>query len=155
MAQLIYYEIDITALMKLDVEQHIRTCGQCLHFKAKPQCAELHPILATHPMELLHVDFLTTESGKGDKEINILVVTEHFTKYVQDYVTLSQTAKVIAQTLWDKYLMHYGLPEKIVRDQCCNFEAPLFQNCILSHKSRSSIPCHTIHKIMASASAST
>ena len=69
--------------MKLDVEQHIRTCGWSLYFKAKPQCAELHPILAMHPMELVHINFLTVESEKGDKEFNILVVTDHFARYTQ------------------------------------------------------------------------
>ena len=77
-------------------------------------------------MVLVHINFLNgKESGKGDKEINILVVTDHFTRYVQAYVTLSQTAKVIAQTLWDKYFMHFGLPKKIVSDQGCNFKSSL------------------------------
>ena len=66
--------------MKQDVEQHIKTCDRCLQFKAKPQHAELYPILTIHPMELVHINFLTVESGKGDKEINILVVTDHFTR---------------------------------------------------------------------------
>ena len=76
-----------------------KPCGQCLHFNAKPQCSELHPILTTHLMELVHIDFLTIESGKGDKVVNILVVTDHFTRYAQANVTPSQTAKVITQTL--------------------------------------------------------
>ena len=40
-------------------------------------------------------------------------------------MTPSQTAKVVAQTLWDKYFMHYGLPEKTVSDKGQNFESSL------------------------------
>ena len=118
--------------MKLDVEQHIKTCGQCLHFKAKPQCAELHPILAKHPLELVHIDFLTVESGKGDKEINILVVTDHFTRYVQAYVPVPNFQSCFPDT--EGQLFHaLWTAEKIVSDQGCNFESSLISElCTVS-----------------------
>ena len=48
---------------------------------------------ASYPLELVHVDFLLI-GGKKDiqKEINVLVVTDHFTRYAQAYVTTSQMA---------------------------------------------------------------
>ena len=63
-------------------------------------------------MELIHIDYLTVESSKTDKDINILVVMDHFMCYVQAFVTPTQTAGIVAQTLWDKFFVHYGLPEK-------------------------------------------
>ena len=65
--------------MTADMENHIQTCDRCLCFKSKPQKPELYPITATHPLELIHMDFLTNESGKTGKDMNILVVTDHFT----------------------------------------------------------------------------
>ena len=52
--------------MTTDMENHIQTCERCLHFKSKPQKnpPELYPITATHPLELIHMDFLTIKSGK-------------------------------------------------------------------------------------------
>ena len=97
----------------------------CLCFKSKPQKTELYPITATHPLELVHMDFLTIESVKTGKDVNILVVTDYFTWYVQAFVNPSQTARVVAQRLWDKFFMHYGLPEKILSGQRCNFESRL------------------------------
>ena len=108
-----------------DVEQYIQTCPRCLKFKAIPERAELTPILATRPLELVHIDFLTIESGKTDKDINILVVTDHFTKYAQAFVTRSQAASVVANTLWERFFAHYGFPEKILSDQGRNFESKL------------------------------
>ena len=59
--------------------------------------------------------------------IHILVITDHFTRYAQAIVTSLQTAKCTAQNLWDKFIVHYGLPEKILTDQGCNFESNLLK----------------------------
>ena len=72
--------------MTTDMGNHIQTCERCLCFRSKPQKTELYPITATHPLELIHMDFLTIESGKTGKDVNILVVTDHFTWYVQAFV---------------------------------------------------------------------
>ena len=37
-------------------------------------------IMATHPLELVHINYLCLEQGKG-KEESVLVVTDHFTYY--------------------------------------------------------------------------
>ena len=52
-------------------------------------------------MELVHVDYLTIEANEGGKDIHILVITNHFTRYVQAIVTSSQTAMCTTQNLWD------------------------------------------------------
>ena len=84
------------------------------------------PILATYPLELVHLDFLTLGGRNHDK--NILVVTDHFTKYAQAYVTKSQTATMVARTFWDHVFVHYGWPSKILMVQCGNFESELVQD---------------------------
>ena len=38
-----------------------------------------------------------------------------------------QTAKCTGQNLWDKFIVHYGLPEKILTDQGHNFESNLLK----------------------------
>ena len=80
-------------------------------FKSKLQNAELNPIVASDPKEIIHIDYLTIESRKADKDINVLVITNHFTRCVQAFISPSQTAKVTVQTLWNKFFVHYGLPE--------------------------------------------
>ena len=82
---------------------------------------------ATYPMELVHMDYLTIEATEGGKDVHILVITNHFTRYAQAIVTSSQTAKCTAQNLWDKFIVHYGLPEKILTDQGRNFESNLLK----------------------------
>ena len=83
---------------------------------------------ASYPMEIVHADFLII-GGKKDiiKDINILVVTDHFTHYAQAYVTNSQTVVTAAKTLFDEYFTHYGWPTKLITDQGPAFAGRLFQ----------------------------
>ena len=80
--------------------------------------------MAIHPLELVHLDYLCLEPGKGLDE-NVLVVTDHFTRYAQVYVTRTQTSQMTAKTLRDKFIVHYGFPKKILMDQGQNFESQL------------------------------
>ena len=82
-------------------------------------------INATYPMELVHMHYLTIDATEGGKDVHILVITDHFTRYAQAIVTSLQTAQCTAQNLWDRFIVHYVLPEKILTDQGCNFESDL------------------------------
>ena len=111
--------------MEDDIEEYVKTCPRCLRFKAICEKAELNIIDVTRPLELVHIDFLTIEAPKKDTDVNILVVTNHFTRYAQAYVTKSQTAPVVANTLWERFFVHYCFPEKILSDQGRNFQSSL------------------------------
>ena len=113
--------------MTEDATRHIRQCERCLQFKASPDRAPMENVDATYPMELVHVDYLTIEATEGGKDVHILVITNHFTRYAQAIVTSLQTAKYTAQNLWNKFIVHYGLPEKILTDQGHNFESNLLK----------------------------
>ena len=78
----------------------------------------------SYPMEIVHMDYLLIGLKRNpNKDINVLVVTDHFTRYAQAFVTTSQTALVVAQTLYKDYLVHYRWPEKLHSDQGGNFES--------------------------------
>ena len=86
------------------------------------------PILVSYPMELFHFDFLTLGGKANDsRSINILIVTEHFMRYAQTYIMSKQTAVIVAHTLWENFLVHYGWPEKILTDQGKSFENNLIK----------------------------
>ena len=98
--------------MNGEMENHIQNCDRCLHFKSKPQKTELCPITVTHPLDLIHMDFLTIESGETKKDVNILVITDHFTCYAQAFVTPSTNSMSSGSNLCNKFFMHYGFPKK-------------------------------------------
>ena len=110
--------------MAAQAKEHLGKCCPCLAFKTRQPKSPLENIMATHPLELVHLDYLCLEPGKGLDE-NVMVVKDHFTRYAQVYVTRTQTTQMTAKTLWDKFIVHYGLLEKILMDQGCNFESQL------------------------------
>ena len=110
-----------------DTVQHLESCRKCLLRKSKVPRAELVPIPVSRPMELVHLDYLCLEPCKGKIE-NVLVVTDHFTKYAQAFPTKSQTASTTAQVLWNNFICHYGFPEKFISDQGRNFESDLIKD---------------------------
>ena len=95
--------------MNDDVHTHICSCEHSIQFKQKPEREEMSSFKTSYPLEIVHMDFLTIGSKKDpNKEINVLVITDHFTHYAQAFVTTSQTAIVVAQTLYKEYFVHYG-----------------------------------------------
>ena len=112
-----------------DATRHMKQCERCLIFKALPKKVPMENIDATYAM-----DYLTIEANEGEKDVHILVITDHFTQYEQAIITSSQTAKCTAQNLWDKFIVYYGLPKKILMDQGHNFESDLLKElCEIPH----------------------
>ena len=63
--------------------------------------------------------------------MNVLIVTDHFTRYAQAFITPNQKASMVAKTLWDKFLYIMDFQRK--SDQGHNFESKLFKElCILA-----------------------
>ena len=112
--------------MQEEATQHVLKCSRCLRRKTPPQVAPLQPILVTQPLELVHMDYLSLEPSKGNIE-NVLVITDHFTRYALAYPSKTQTAQATARILWDNFICHYGFPEKFISDQGRNFESDLIK----------------------------
>ena len=113
-------------LLMRDIKTYIKQCDRCRRFKTKMDKAPMENITATFPMELVHIDYLQLDVCKGNFE-NVLVVTDHFTRYSQAYVTKTQTAQITARKLWEDFFVHYGFPAKIISDQGRNFESNLIK----------------------------
>ena len=102
--------------MAVQVKEHVKKCSQCVTLKVKQQKDPMESIVATHPLKLVHLDYLCLEPGKGREE-NILLVTNPFTWYAHAYITQLQMAQTMAKVLWDNFIVHYRLPENILLDQ--------------------------------------
>ena len=109
------------------IKEKVRMCGRCIRWKTGAvKSAEMVPITSSTPMEVVCLDYLSLEKSKGGFE-DILVITDHFSRYAQAIPTRNQTAKTMARALFDNFIVHYGFPARIHSDQCQNFESKLIQ----------------------------
>lgn len=124
--------------MTTDVEAYLENCERCVKRKARdPAPAPLVPLKVSEPMELLAMDFLSLEKGKGGDE-NILVVTDAFTKFAWAFPARNQKAITVAKLIWERILMHYGFPKRLHSDQGRDFESRLIKDlCRLANIEKS------------------
>lgn len=66
------------------------------------------------------MDYLTVEPSKGNIQ-NILVMTDHCTKFTIAASTRNQTARTTAEAIFNEVIVHYGLPRNFHSDQGANF----------------------------------
>lgn len=121
-----------------DVDDWVKNCRRCVCRKTPTnQRAPLIGIETTQPLELVSMDFLDLEPCKGGKH-RVLVVTDHFTRYAQAYVTNNMTAKATAKAFFDNFIVHYGIPQRIHSDQGANFDGNLIKElCSLTGMTKS------------------
>ena len=98
--------------MAKQMRQVIRAFKRCLQYEGSTPKAPLCPIVATTPLDLLHVDFTSIETmlelNQSPRVANVLVFQDHFTKHVLAYVTPDQTVKTLAKFLYGGYISIFG-----------------------------------------------
>ncbi|XP_053878901.1 uncharacterized protein LOC128834319 [Malaclemys terrapin pileata] len=116
--------------MAEDVRRKCETCARCVQRKTLlTRAAYLKNITSTKPLELVCINFLSLEVDKRNTG-NILVVTDHYTRYAQAYPTRDQRATTVARVLWEKYFSVYGFPARIHSDQGRDFESHLLKEVL-------------------------
>ncbi|KAL1268820.1 hypothetical protein QQF64_034183 [Cirrhinus molitorella] len=112
--------------MEQDIKSYVKCCQRCILAKSPEPSARapLESIRTSAPMELVCLDFWSAEDSKQNS-VDVLVVTDHFTKLAHAFPCDNQTAKQVARKLWDHVFCVYGFPERIHTDQGANFESGL------------------------------
>ena len=128
--------------MKADIEFFTGNVCRCLKQRAPvtKTCAPLQPIMTTSPFELVSIDFVHLEKSRGDYEY-ILVIVDHFTRYVQAYAIQNKSAKTAANKLYNDFILHFGFPHKIHHDQ----GASLRTNCLIDYNNFVTYPIYEQH----------
>ena len=118
--------------MAHDLRNHIRKCSRCKKFEATPPVTPLRPLACSGLGELLHVDFTSIEETVPLHEElvirNVMVMQDHFSRYVVAYVVKDQMARTAAEMLRNGYFGLFGAPAYLVSDQGKAFTGHLISN---------------------------
>ena len=103
----------------------VANCGKCIQYEAKGQLPPMQPIIYTEPLELVHIDYVgmevTVATDRKPVVKNVLVVVDHFTRFVQAFVTKNHTARTTARVLYNNYFSVFGFPQCLMLDQGTKF----------------------------------
>ena len=134
--------------MAKQMRQVIKACRHCLQYQGTTFKAPLCPIVATTPLDLLHVDFTSIETmmdlNKSPWVVNVLVFQDHFTKHVLAYVTPDLTAKTIAKFLYGGYISIFRAPAGLLSERGTSFTSSIIEELckILGIKWLQTMPYH-------------
>ena len=60
---------------------------------------------------------MTTNLNESPKVKNVLVIVDHFTRYIRVYVTKYQKASTAAKTLYEGFILIFEAPKRILMDE--------------------------------------
>ena len=102
--------------MQVETIMAVKNCGQCRLFEGQDQQPELYTVKASKPLDFIHIDFVSMETTiaamKKPVVQKVLVVIDHFTRYVQAYPVDNEQAETVADTLYNKYFCTFGFPHR-------------------------------------------
>ncbi|XP_043196727.1 protein NYNRIN-like [Amphibalanus amphitrite] len=109
--------------MFTEIESFCKKCPQCGSRNAPIPAprASLGELSATEPLEVVGLDILSSlpETPSGHK--NLLVVVDHFSRWVEAYPLKSQEAAEVATVFVREFVSRFGCPRRIHSDRGANF----------------------------------
>ena len=96
-------------------ENIVHDCKRCQAYGGIESKAPMVSLKVTAPLQLMHLDFTSFEStmdlDKMPEVKHVLVIVDHFTRYMRAYVTKDQKTSMVAKCLY-KDSFKYLEPQK-------------------------------------------
>ena len=115
--------------MAQEAAEYCKRCKTCTLVTGKVEKEPLIQIHVTAPGDLYHIDFTKLPAPLATRlkcPVNVMVVTDHFTRFAQAYITKDQSAVESAGAVFTHCNL-FGIPARILTDQGKNFESKLMQ----------------------------
>ncbi|XP_058448788.1 uncharacterized protein LOC131428762 [Malaya genurostris] len=119
--------------MAVEVRRYIQKCTTCKEVKASsaPTAPEMGKIkLATHPWQIISVDFIgpLPRSRRGNQ--HLLVVCDYFSKWVMLQPMKSVSSVPMCNALRDQWFLKNSVPEVIITDNGSSFISKDFKGLL-------------------------
>lgn len=114
--------------MNEDVKIHVGMCLVCNKVKGlnkKPRAA-LQSYVVGHPLDRIALDVIGPLPKSRRNNKYILVIGDHFTRWMEAFPLPHQQAEQIAEKLVFEFMSRFGTPLEIHTDQGRNFESDIF-----------------------------
>ena len=111
--------------MSDDVSTFCRECDRCAGRNSptpKPR-ASMGELYASEPWEMVSMDFLTDLPVTDRGNRHLLVVSDHFTRWVEVFPLQDMLATTVTETLASQVFSRYGCPKYLHSDCAANFRS--------------------------------
>jgi predicted aspartyl protease len=111
-----------------DIRSFVRHCTACAKRKnpTRKRRAKVKQYRVGAPLERIAIDVLGPLPQTDGGNVNILVVGDYFTRWMEAYPIPDQKATTVAQKLVDEFICRFGVPMELHSDQGRNFESQVF-----------------------------
>ena len=115
--------------MASEVHLWVAECAVCNQQRSSPASsrAPMDSITVSQPMELWAMDIVGPLPVTAQGHQYILVMGDHFTKWVEAVPLANQTAETVARAFVENVVARHGVPVKLLTDQRSNFESELMK----------------------------
>ena len=118
--------------MSSEVQLWIAECELCTRRKppVPTQRAPMQSIPVAKPMELWAMDIMGPLPVTARGNQYVLVMSDHFTKWVEAVPMANQCADTVGRAFVDHVITRHGIPDRILTDQGRNFESDLMKKVV-------------------------
>ncbi|CAB3990520.1 Retrovirus-related Pol poly from transposon [Paramuricea clavata] len=115
--------------MTSEVHLWVAECDVCNQRKSSSAShrSPMENIRVSQPMELWAMDILGPLPITAQGHQYVLVMSDHFTKWVEAVPMADQKAETVARAFIDNVVSRHGVPVKLLTDQGRNFESELMK----------------------------
>ena len=111
--------------MGVQVTLSIKNCERCHQYEAQPSLPKMVMISATKPLDLVHMDFVGMETMIATRKQPVvkmvLVLVNHFTRFICTYVVEDHQTTTVAKVLYDEYFLVFGFPRQLMSYNALEF----------------------------------
>ena len=115
--------------MKTTIRRYIESCDKCARFNIRRTKAPGHLLPIQYPrgpLELVSMDFWgPTPSYSPNGNRYVLVMTDHFTRYVVAHALPDNTASTTAKCFVEQLAFKFGIPRRLITDRGVHFNNEL------------------------------
>ncbi|GFV98854.1 transposon Tf2-6 polyprotein [Trichonephila clavipes] len=121
--------------MRKYIFEYVSTCDRCQKFNYKNAlpAGRLISIVSNYPNEIVTLDLSGPyPASRPERYRFVLVITDHFTKWIELIPLRKASAQAIANAFFKNYISRYGAPISLINDNCPQFISEVFDH--LSHR---------------------
>jgi len=115
-----------------NIESFVRKCAVCAqyHRGALLRQAALQMPVVGEPWERISIDMTGPHPKSSHKNVYILTLVAHFSKWAEAISNPNHTAATVAKALVVNVFSRYGIPAEVLSDRGTEFESDLFTQLV-------------------------